>query len=320
VAGRGATKDMMVVDTVTKRYGRGGRGTRPALDGVSLEIPRGGVHAVVGPNGAGKSTLFALVLGFIHANGGDVTVDGLDPRDYVRRNGAGYLPERFGVPAAWRVRPALTAFAERERLGGGRAERKPAAAAAADAALERFGLTEHAQKRVGELSRGMLQRLGLAQALLAPRDLVVLDEPTEGLDPGWRLRLRTELSALRAAGRTVLLASHDLGEVGRVADRVIVLENGRVREVMDTPRNEPVQRYRVELTTPSTEVQHLFPGAVPLDDPEAGGAAYRVTVEDASELNARLAALLATGALMAAVQPDAEPLEERVRRALGGEG
>jgi ABC-2 type transport system ATP-binding protein len=307
---------MIVIDSVTKHYGRSRRRRRPALDGVSLEMRRGAVHAVVGPNGAGKSTLFSLVLGFIHTSAGEISIDGDDPRHYVRDHGAGYLPERFSLPPAWRVREALHGFAERERLGS-----RAAAKAAADGAIERLGLGAHADKRAGALSRGLLQRVGLAQALLAPRELLVLDEPTEGLDPEWRLRLRNELGRLRAEGRTVLLASHDLVEVERVADHVIVLDDGQVRQSFITQADTTTLTYTIRVATATPHVAELFPGAEALqadrgDAGAAGPAAYRIEVSDIGELTARVAVLLAGGAQLVALEPTPEPLESRVRRAL----
>jgi ABC-2 type transport system ATP-binding protein len=299
---------MIVIDSVTKHYGRSRRRRRPALDGVSLEMRRGAVHAVVGPNGAGKSTLFSLVLGFIHTSAGEISIDGDDPRHYVRDHGAGYLPERFSLPPAWRVREALHGFAERERLGS-----RAAAKAAADGAIERLGLGAHADKRAGALSRGLLQRVGLAQALLAPRELLVLDEPTEGLDPIWRLRLRDELAALRDAGRTVLLASHDLGEVERVADRATVIEAGAIRETLELRTSPPADAYVIRLAEPLPSIGEVFTDAAPLD---AAATMFRVRVADARELSIRLAALLELGGIIAAVEAMAAPLEERVRRIL----
>jgi ABC-type multidrug transport system ATPase subunit len=299
---------MIQLSAVSKRYGppRPGAGTL-AVRELTLDIPRGGCRAVVGPNGAGKTTLFGLVLGFLRPTAGDVEIEGDDPRRYIRRHGAGYLPERFSVPPEWPVRAALLAFAKLEGL-------RAAAAARADEALERFGLTGHADRAFGELSHGLKQRVGLAQAFLGERDLIVLDEPTEGLDPLWRIRLREAVGALRARGATVLIASHDLAEVERMADHVIVIDRGAVRQVFQTRADAAPRAFALRLETPSDEVARLFPGAQSLDS--APGALYHVTVDDARDLSGRLAALLATGAVLAAMHPLGEPLEERVRRAL----
>jgi ABC-2 type transport system ATP-binding protein len=293
---------MIRLDNVGKRYGR--RGTRArALHDVTLHVPAGSVWAVVGPNGAGKSTLLALMLGFIRPSAGTVSIDDMPPRDYLRDVGAGYLPERFSLPGEWDVRSALRMFA---RLEGVPPEE-------ADRALEQFGLASHADKKSGELSRGLLQRVGLAQALIAPRRLVVLDEPTEGLDPLWRIRLRDIVAGLRADGRTVILASHDLGEVERVADRALLLEQGVMRGILETRSAAAGTRYTIRLATSFPRMAEAFPDAVPGADD-----AWTVTVAGAGELTERVGALIALGGVIAAVEPDREPLEDRVRAALEG--
>ncbi|HEX6939837.1 MAG TPA: ABC transporter ATP-binding protein [Longimicrobiales bacterium] len=337
---------MIELDDVTRIYpaapGRG-RTDTTALSHVTLSIPEGGVWGVVGPNGAGKTTLFGLILGFLYPTEGTVRIGGLEPRRYLRRHGAAYLPERFRLPPEWTLGAALRALAGLEGVKG------PAARERVAALLERFDLAPHAAKPIGALSRGLHQRLGLAQALLADRPLVVLDEPTEGLDPLWRIRFRDLIAELRDAGRTILIASHDLAEVERLADRVVLLEAGRVREVFDVARaaGGPLA-YRLTLAAPSPAVAETFPGAVeaPAGDggraipaggdpatarPPAAGAgpapaavpagatSYLIEVSDATELSARLAALLDIGAVIAAVTPAAERLEERVRRALDQE-
>jgi ABC-2 type transport system ATP-binding protein len=288
---------------VTKRYGRSGNA--PALSGVSFEVPAGAVWAVVGPNGAGKSTLLSLLLGFIRPTAGSVDIAGDAPRDYLREHGAGYLPERFRLPPSWRVRDALRLCARLDgTTGDGRSVTVMAAAA-------RWGLDDFLDRRTDQLSRGLLQRLGLAQALLAPRQLVVLDEPTEGLDPVWRIRLRDAVSALRDSGSTVVLASHDLGEVERVADRAVLLERGEIREIMDVRGDVAAALFDITLHSPFNGMHAAFPSAE-LIRPEV----YRVRVSGAGELSERLAALLALGGVVSAVQPVRSPLEDRVRAAL----
>ena len=341
---------MIELKNVTKIFeptpGRRGGGT-PALREVTLSVPAGGVWGVVGPNGAGKTTLFGLVLGFLHPTEGSVRIDGVEPRRYLRRSGAAYLPERFRLPPEWTTHAALLALAGLEGIRGRAAHER------VDAVLERFGLSDLATRPVGTLSRGQNQRLGLAQALLADRPLVVLDEPTEGLDPLWRIRFRDLVAELRAADRTVLIASHDPAEVERLAERVILLENGRLKEILEaTPAAQGPRVYRLALTERSPAVAEAFPGAVELTGSEAGRAVaegapgagastpsgqgahpapavgvgtvvasgavvYHVTVADEAELSTRLAALLDAGATLASVAPVEDRLEERVRRALG---
>jgi ABC-type multidrug transport system ATPase subunit len=290
---------MIELQAVTKRYGR--KGAYPdALHDVTAAVPKGEVWAIVGPNGAGKSTLLSLVLGFIRPSAGKLRIDGEAPRDYLRVHGAAYLPERFRVPDAWTVAGALRLFAQ---LEGGPTN--------VSGAVARLGLEPHLDRRAGELSRGLMQRLGLAQALLARRELVVLDEPTEGLDPIWRIRLRDLLRELRDGGATIILASHDLAEVERVADRAIVLDSGTVRTVLDThPAAESVA-YRVRLHEPFADVNIAFPSAE-----RESATTFIVSGVSAAELSERLGALIELGAIVTGVEAVREPFEERVRDTL----
>jgi ABC-2 type transport system ATP-binding protein len=293
---------MIDIESLGKTYGTR-RQPLHALRDVSLSIGPG-VWAVVGPNGAGKSTLLGLVLGFLRPSSGSVAIAGSSPRHYLRRHGAAYLPERFRLPPEWPVRDALRALAALEGVP------PREAAARANGAIDRLGLDGHADKAVGALSRGLNQRLGLAQALLADRDLVVLDEPTEGLDPLWRVRFRDLVAELRAAGRTVLLASHELAEVERLADRAILLEDGRVKDVLVVQGPVgPATRYRLDVDAAADILAIAFPDADPAARP------ITVTVADAAELSHRLGALLDAGGIVRAVVPETG-LEDRIRRRL----
>jgi ABC-2 type transport system ATP-binding protein len=257
---------------------------------------------VVGPNGAGKSTLFGVILGFLHATSGDVSIDDAHPRDYMRRHGVGYVADRFALPPGWPVRRAMAALAELGGLDAARTART----------LRDFGLDPHADKNIGALSRGLLQRFGLAQAFAAGRDLLVLDEPAEGLDPIWRIRLRDRIARERADGRTILLASHDLAEVQRVADTVIVLDDGTVRETIQLTGDAAPDvhcAYSLVLERPFDRIAEVFPNAQTTDVPHA----YTVMAADVADLNRRLAALIEIGGRIVSVAPDAAMLERRVR-------
>lgn len=314
---------MIHLDQVAKSYGGWHARARgrvvPALAGVSLNVPAGTVLGIVGPNGAGKSTLIRILLGYLRPTRGSVTVGGLAPRAYAQRHGVAYVPETPAIPPGWTVEYAMRFYgslAELEEPGP-----------KIDAALERVGLGELRQRRVGALSKGMRQRLALAQALMADRAVMVLDEPTSGLDPEWVAELRGIVADWRAAraGRVALIASHDLSELEHTADRVAVLVSGAVREVIDLRAGaHAFPAYRLELEpTPhaSDAVRACFPGAVPEQ-----GAPLRFFVEpaDAEDLSRRLAALLARGGVLRAVTPARATLEERYRgsvpasRAKGG--
>jgi ABC-2 type transport system ATP-binding protein len=217
---------MIQLRNVVKEFARsrrpGGKRVR-ALDGVNLGVPAGTALGIVGLNGAGKSTLLRLLLGYARPTSGEATIDGIPPRRYVERYGIAYVPERVSIPAHWTVRHALRTYAMLGEIPGNAWER-------VDWALARLGLESLALVRVGSLSKGNAQRVGIAQALLADRKLMVLDEPTDGLDPVWVANLRDIIKEWREADadRVVVLASHNLPEVERLADQVQLLHNGRL--------------------------------------------------------------------------------------------
>lgn len=195
---------------------------RPALEGLSFGIERGRVVGVVGPNGSGKTTLYRLLLGFLRPRGGRVAVGGFDPDVYRRRRGIGYLPEQVKLPANVRVRELAILVA---RLAG-------IARREVDDAIQRYarvlGLLESTGAPVRTLSHGYRQRVGLLVALLGEPELVLLDEPANGLDPTSVGVLRSAIRALKREGRTVVVSSHNLQEVERICDEVIVLAYGRL--------------------------------------------------------------------------------------------
>jgi ABC-2 type transport system ATP-binding protein len=198
-----------------KRYGR-----RTAVDDVSFTVQRGEVLGLLGPNGAGKTSVIKMLLGLVRPDAGEVMLLGRPARDPAARTGVGYLPELF------RYQPWLTA-AEVLALHVRLAQVRVPAAEQRDC-LALVGLAERADDRVGEFSKGMQQRLGLAVALVARPELVVLDEPTSALDPIGRVDVRDLVLSLKARGVTVLLNSHLIGEVERVCDHVLILDGGRV--------------------------------------------------------------------------------------------
>lgn len=201
----------------SKRYG-----ARRALDRVNLSVPAGAAVGLLGPNGAGKSTALRLALGFARPSTGQVRLRGRDPYDPRAREGVGWLPERPALPARMRVRDLLRLHGGLAGLGGEALERE------IDARLESTGLADRGRERVGSLSKGLLQRVGFAQALLGDPDLLLLDEPTSGLDPLGIREARDWIQAARRRGATLLVSSHQLTEVERTCDHVVILHDGRV--------------------------------------------------------------------------------------------
>ncbi|WP_396592929.1 ABC transporter ATP-binding protein [Brevundimonas sp. R86498] len=243
-----------VIETrgLTKTYG-----SVRALDGLSLTIPRGGVYGVLGPNGAGKSTLFRILLGLIRPTDGEATVMGGQIGDVAAGRRMGSMIETPRYPPYMTARQVLEwlSLAHGLKADGTRVS----------GWLERVGLAEAADRRVRGFSVGMLQRLGVAAALIADPELVILDEPTSGMDPPGIQEMRALIRSLAERdGITVILASHQLLEVQRVCDRVAIMNRGKlVREGAVSELTSDGERLRLS-TTPiakTLEIVAAHPGA-----------------------------------------------------------
>jgi ABC-type multidrug transport system ATPase subunit len=279
-----------------------------ALDDLTLAISPGEVFGIAGPNGAGKSTLIALLMGFLPPSDGMVRIDGQAPRDYIEKHGVSYLSELVAINPRWRAEHALHRYAI---LAGIPARELRARV---DDAITRLGLEAHRAKKVKALSKGNLQRLGLAQALLRVRRLVILDEPTHGLDPVWTQRFRDVVGEVRQADRAILIASHNLDELQRVADRVAIIHQGRLQRVVDLRGAMPAasSTYRLSVVTGAEVVRQLMPGATPIAPGE-----FEIRADDLAALNRALAALLGRGVVISGLVPSRSALEEQFREALG---
>jgi Cu-processing system ATP-binding protein len=198
---------------VVKRFGK-----VEAVRDVSFDLDEGETVALVGHNGAGKTTLMKLMLGLIRPTGGGIRVLGEDPAagEFAARRRLGYLPENVSFNAALTGRETLSFYARLKREGAG----------AVPPLLDRVGLGRAADRRVGTYSKGMRQRLGLAQALLGEPRILLLDEPTTGLDPALRQSFYEIVEELRGRGATVLLSSHALTELEERAGRVVIMNQG----------------------------------------------------------------------------------------------
>jgi ABC-2 type transport system ATP-binding protein len=197
-------------------------GGRYALRGVSFSLPEGSALGLLGPNGAGKTTALRLLLGFTAPNEGSLRVRGLPPEDPASRIGLAYLPERLRLPARMSVRGFLRLHATLVGLVGAERERE------VDSVLELTGIADRAGERLANLSKGLAQRVGFAQAFLGRPQLLLLDEPTTGLDPIGVRDARDWIQAARQRGCSVLMSSHILSEVERVCDRIAIVNEGRI--------------------------------------------------------------------------------------------
>ncbi len=306
----------IVAEGLRKRYG-----SREVLEGVDLSVARGELVALLGPNGAGKTTTVEILVGYRRADGGSVRVLGLDPVADGRalRPRLGLMLQEGGVDPRSTPREVLRLHA--------RLFRDPESP---DALLADAGLEPVASTRYRRLSGGEKQRLALALALVGRPELLVLDEPTAGMDPAAKQATRERIAALRAAGTTILLTTHELGDVERLADRVVVLDRGRV-----VASGAPAEltgggtsRVRFRLSGPLDEAARaqlataMAPGSRVQED--GAGARYELTglaTAPDAELVAALAAWCAErGLLLAELRVGAATLEERYLELVGPEG
>ena len=302
----------IVVENLVKSYARGmgglaGRVT--ALAGVSLTFEPGETVGIIGPNGAGKTTLLGCLLGFLRPDSGTLSIEGRAVDDLGVRAATGYLPERLVLDrwmsgmAFMQYHHALARLPVRTRHED------------CQALLDRVGLDREASgRRVGRYSRGMLQRLALAQALLGSPRFLYLDEPISGVDPAGIVTFREILSGLSANGATVIINSHQLSEVERVCHRVVFVKQGKV-EAMDTTRagasHARVLRVRLSTEQPVPPADRLTAIAT------GAGATFRgwsppdarFAVADDAGATRLLAALLAAGVAVTEASPEEGRLE-----------
>ncbi|HEU4522164.1 MAG TPA: ABC transporter ATP-binding protein, partial [Thermoanaerobaculia bacterium] len=190
------------------------------LQGVDLDLAPGEVVGLIGPNGAGKTTLMSCLLGFLHADDGEVTIDGLPNDDLGVRRRTGFVPERMNFDRGATGRAFLRYMARLARVSRSEVDARVAVM------LERLGIADAADQRLSQYSRGMLQRIGMCQALIHEPEFLFLDEPTSGLDPNGVLLVRDLIREQKARGAAVLLNSHQLSEVEKICDRVLFLSGG----------------------------------------------------------------------------------------------
>ncbi|HSB60452.1 MAG TPA: ABC transporter ATP-binding protein [Vicinamibacteria bacterium] len=284
--------------------------SRPALHALDLEVQRGEVFGYLGPNGSGKTTTLKLLVGLLHPDAGEVEMLGRPWGDPSWRYRVGYLPEHpylydyltpreyldyvgrlFGLPAPER--------AERSRR-----------------LLDKVGLAHVASVPMRRFSKGMVQRAGLAQALVNDPDLLILDEPMSGLDPVGRRLVRNLILDLRAAGKTVLFSTHILPDAETLCDRVAVLRGGRLVDVGPLSRILNLDVSHMEVLATGLEAAQLPEAGVRARQPL--GERWRLEVEERS-LGAVVRAVEDAGGRVLAVQPIRQSLEDYFFKELGAE-
>jgi ABC-2 type transport system ATP-binding protein len=283
-----------------------GRQGHEALRGVDLSVPEGSAFGLIGPNGAGKTTFIKSILGIVQPTEGTVRVLGGSPEDPRIRARIGYLPERLHLPGTWTAPAFLATVA---RLKGQKPDRD-----ANLRLLERVGLADAVGRRIGGYSKGMRQRLGLAAALLGNPALLILDEPTDGIDPLGRVEVRRILQEEVLRGTTLFLNSHLLAETERLCDRVAILAEGKVlREGRLEELSRSGARWTVRFA-PGVDAGVL--GAAGFTAAGAEGL-YHLEAADPAGLNAALDKARASGALLVELKRDGQDLEAVLARAMG---
>ncbi len=297
-------KSPIEVSALRKEYRSSLGGQRiVALDGIDFAVREGELFGLLGPNGAGKTTTVKILLGLTRATEGKALVSGLPVSDPESRRRVGYLPEGHKIPGYLTARQALSIFGRMSEMDGSAIRTRSMEL------LERMGLAPWADVRIKKFSKGMTQRLGLAAALVHSPNILLLDEPTDGVDPVGRREIRDLLREEAKSGTAVLLNSHLLSEIELTCDRVAVLRNGKVA----------AEGTIDELTRKSAKYKMV---AAPIDDAlvsafrESGAVVERVNghmvlaVNDLQHLNALVDTARARGAVLSELSPVRSTLED----------
>ncbi|MES3630126.1 MAG: ABC transporter ATP-binding protein [Longimonas sp.] len=299
----------IAVDGLCKTYRSGlfRNKTVEALRGIDLTVGRGHVFGLLGPNGAGKTTLVKILLGIVHPTAGDAHLFDVPATRAEARTRVGYLPEKHTFPGLLTATQMLDLYGRMGRVSTAeRATRIPEL-------LEKVGLSAQADRKINTFSKGMLQRVGIAQALLNNPDLLFLDEPTDGVDPVGRRDIRDLLVWLRDEGTTIFINSHLLSEVEKVCGEVAIMNEGELVRQGGIGQLTSVEReYRITCTP----LPDSLPGAAAsqmmrVDEaPAPELEQWRVAAETRTDLNALLDTLRSHNVELEAVEPVRRSLED----------
>jgi ABC-2 type transport system ATP-binding protein len=290
---------------LTKTYKRG---KIQALKALDLQVPKGCAFGLLGPNGAGKSTLVKTLLGIVSATSGSATLLGEDFRRVESRRSVGYLPEGHRFPSYLTGRTLCNYFGRLSGLRGDTLTRE------IDEKLELVGMKEWADTKVSKYSKGMAQRVGLAQAMLGNPKLLLLDEPTDGVDPVGRMELRKVIQRQREKGVTVFFNSHLLSEVEQVCDRVaimhhgLILHQGTVRELItNITGGQGTLHVRFRVSRVDESLAAKISGFGPWGPVEGG---FMITLQNANAITAVVDMLREQKVEIFAIEPQHANLEE----------
>lgn len=290
-------EQILITQDITKTFG----GAKPvhALQGVSMSVGRGEIFSLLGPNGAGKTTLIKCLLGIVAPTSGRGEILGHPIGSIKAKTQVGYLPENHRYPLHLTGEQVLDYFG---RLSG---VTDPVLAQRVTQTLEIVGMAEWRKTRVQKYSKGMMQRLGIAQSLINDPELIVLDEPTDGVDPVGRKEIRDVLSRLRSEGKTIFLNSHLLSEVERVSDRVTIMDHGKViREGSVKSLTESKAMFQIKVDKDSIEQAQQVLQAKEID------GLFTVHVDHLPELNQLIDTMRSHNIMIESVQPQKSSLED----------
>jgi len=280
------SEPVIQVDNLRKTYREGVFKRRKvhALQSVSLQVPRGEIYGLLGPNGAGKTTLIKILLGIVKKTEGDASVLGQRAGELAARRRIGYLPENHRIPRHLTGRSALQFYGSLNGLSSTEIRQR------SPELLSRVGLIGRERDRVSGYSKGMLQRLGLAQAMLHRPDLIILDEPTDGVDPVGRKDIREVLRELADGGTSIFLNSHLLQEIELVCESVAILtkgavrKTGSVRDLTAAIAESPIV-FRIATTRPAAEQCFTGVSVSRVDDTAEGVLDVHANIPEQSEID-----------------------------------
>lgn len=292
------------LEGVEKRFG-----AKVAVDGLSLEVPRGCIYGFLGPNGAGKTTTLRMIIGIFYPDAGRLSVLGQsDPASVKER--IGYLPEERGLYEKMRVRDLMTYFGQLKGMETGLARKR------ASELLQRYGLGESADKKCQALSKGMAQKAQILATLIHEPELIILDEPFSGLDPLNRDLMRDLILQLKREGRSVIFSTHIMEQAEQICDRVLLIDDGR--KILDgelsAVRSSAGKEIRLDYDGDG-DFLHDLPGVARVND---SGKQAELFMEEDADPQAVLAALVAARVRVRRFDLRELSLHEIFIRAVGG--
>ncbi len=287
-------------NNIVKTYGRGTKAVH-ALRGVNISVAQGEIFGLLGKNGAGKTTYIKCMLGIVFLTSGEGTLLGHPFGSVHAKEHVGYLPENHRYPLYLTGEQVLAYFGKLSGIA------QPLLGKRIDETLNIVGMAEWRKTKVRKYSKGMMQRLGLAQALINDPQLILLDEPTDGVDPVGRKEIREVLMRLKNDGKTIFLNSHLLSEVERISDRVAIMDHGTIVKegsIDDLTRTEHV--YEIRISNPLPEILASIGTCLVHVD----GSVLEIRCNSSEDLNRTMDLLRAAGGVIESMAPKKSSLED----------